>query len=166
MEIGVIKGFEINKNRDNTLSTVLLQCKISDDSDIQTVELINEDGVDSRPPKESRIIIVPVGEAFKVGISIDDKVAPDAALLEGEKKIYSSESGTVKAFIKWLKSGVIELNGNADFAVRYTALESKLQELITAINAETTAINNIYPYPRSAITVDFSGAKIDEVTTP
>lgn len=116
MNIGIVKSSEIKKNRDGEQDQILLQVEISDADDIQTVELITHAGNDSRPPKGSRVIIVDVGSAYKLGIAVDDLIVP--SVNEGEKKLYSSDAGVIKAFIDFLKNGILELNGNSKGVAR------------------------------------------------
>ncbi len=144
MQIGRIVGREIKKNRDGIKTSLLLQVEISSPKDIQTVELISQDGEDTNPVDNSRVVIIPIGQAYKIAIAVNDGIAPDPTQVPGEKKIYSSDGGAIKAFIQWLKTGamilsgtllqmlgstkieitapVIEINGNADFAVSFNDL--------------------------------------------
>lgn len=152
-QIGRVTGREIVANRDGTKQSLMLQVEITDPEDIQTVELISQDGEDTNPVDNSRVVIIPIGQAYKIAIAVDDGIEPDSTQVPGEKKIYSSDGGVIKAFIQWLKTGamiisgtllqilgstkieitapVIEINGNADFAVRYTALETAFQAFQT-----------------------------------
>lgn len=144
--IGRVTGRQITTNRDGVKQSMMLQVEITDPEDIQTVELISQDGEDTNPPDGSKVVIVSVGSAYKIAIAINDGIAPDVTLLPGEKKIYSSDGGAIKAFIKWLKTGVmilsgtllqilgstkieitapvIEINGSADFAVSFNDLKT------------------------------------------
>lgn len=78
------------------------------------------------------------------------------------------------SFINLTPSGVIELNGNADFGVRYNELETKLKELETNLNDFITVFNSHTQVvtgstaaapttPAVASNVDFTPAKIDTV---
>ena len=61
------------------------------------------------------------GEAFKVAIGVQDGVVPSVD--PGEKLLYSLDSGgTIAAFIKFLSSGILEVNGNSDFATNRSKL--------------------------------------------
>lgn len=77
-----------------------------------------------------------------------------------------------------LNSSGIEINGNTDFAVKHTLLNTALQTELTLINAEytklTTTISQmvtafaalgvtITPYTQGVVTLDISGAKDSEV---
>ena len=87
----------------------------------------------------------------------------------GEKRIYSLKGdGSLSSYF-WLKNdGSAELLGANDNLVRYEALNAKLQEEITKINAELlkvqaslAAIGGVYV--NTPLNIDFSSAKVEEV---
>ena len=162
MTTGIITGYEIGRNKTGTKDVVLLQVRITDKDDIQTVELMNNAGDGSIPAMGSRVVISQLGPAWKIGVAIsDDGIAPEVTA--GEVHHYSQDAGTIQAFIKLLKSGIIEMNGNTDFAVRFLALDTALQTFLTDLNAKLviafTAVGGSWP----GTSVNISGAKIDEV---
>jgi len=177
MITGIVKGYEVKKNRDGAGARLMLQVEITDPDDIQTVELMSASGEDNVPPIDSRVLIVSVGSAYKIGIAIDDGITP--SMSDGEKKMYSIASGAISAFINLLNTGIIELNGNADFAVRYNALETAFDELKTDFNNFVTTVYNVHNHPTaptgpvsppsatgSSSAADITGAKIDEIKVP
>lgn len=161
MTTGIVTGWELGQNKNGTKIVVLLQVRITDKQDIQTVEYMNPAGEDSIPPVNSRVLILKVGHAWKIAIAASDSI--DADMDEGEKKLYSQASGVITAFIKLLNTGIIELNGNADFAVRYNALNTALQAFITDLNTKLvtafTGVGGTWP----GTSMDISGAKVEEV---
>lgn len=84
----------------------------------------------------------------------------------GEKILYSRDSaGDVQATFKMLKDGIIELNGDSDFAVSHTDLNTALQILVTAINANfATKLDG--GGTAGVLTLDISGAKVGSVKLP
>lgn len=170
IRLGKVTGRQIATNRDGSGDRLLLQVEMSNADDVQTVEMLNAPGENSNPPDDSQVLIVDLGRAFKVALAADDGITPDMA--EGEKKLYSISSGAIAAFIKLLASGVLELNGNADFAVRYNALETAFNQLKADYDAHT----HLYtpgagtPTQTAAVavgsTADITGAKVDEVKLP
>lgn len=161
--IGTVKGFQIGPNRDGTNDVLLLQVEMSDPDDIQTVEYYSGAGDDTIPPKGSLVTILSVGPAWKIAIASNDNIAPSMA--EGERKIYSSDSGVIKAFINWLAGGNLELNGNGNSAVTFSALNTALQTLVTAINATfATKINGAGA--AGTLTLDISAAEEATVRLP
>ena len=157
LETGTIKGFEVKTHRDGTRPVLLLQCAISEEDDLQTVEWFGNFGEDSRPPLESEVLIGTVGNT-KYAFAIDDKQTP--AAVEGEKNLYSLEGGTKKAKLSFKISGELELNGAIDFAVKFTELQTLLANLITRLNTEFIAIAAVLPgYTFAPIVVDWTPAK-------
>lgn len=161
--IGTVTGFKIGKNRNGTKDVLLLQVRITEDDDIQTVEYMSAAGDDSVPPIGSRVTVLQAGSAWKIAIASQDGIAPSMG--EGERKIYSSDGTTIAAFINWLADGTLEINGNADFAVRFNALETGFNQLKTDYNAHThpTAPAGPVSVPSIISTASISGAKVDEV---
>lgn len=175
MTTGIITGYEIGRNKSGTKDVVLLQVRMSNDQDdIQTVELMNNAGDGSVPAIGSRVIITQLGPSWKIGIAESDEIDPEVQ--DGEVHHYSQDAGTIKAFIKLLKSGIIELNGNTDFAVRFTALETGFNQLKADFNAFLTHVHSgvttgggtsgpTIP-PVTPSTASIAGAKVDEVKVP
>lgn len=166
--VGTVKGHRIGKNNDGDRDVVLLQVEMSGSDDIQTVELFNQCGEDYIPPLGSDVIVAEIAKNWKIGIATKDLVMP--SMDEGERKIYSQESDIIKAYINLLKTGVIEINGNTDFAVRFTVLETQFNELKTAFNTHVHggvtagAASTGAATPQS--TADLTGAKVAEVKLP
>lgn len=162
--IGIVTGFEIGKNRNGTKDVLLLQVRITEPDDIQTVEYMSAAGDDSVPPIGSRVTILQAGSAWKIAIASQDSITP--VMGEGERKIYSSKDGAIEAFINWLSTGILELNGNSDFAVRFNALDAQ----ITILNSKYDVHTHLDPVSGSTgvpsnvpLNIDISGAKVDEV---
>jgi hypothetical protein len=103
---------------------------------------------------------------------------------EGEIRIFSIDnSGTVKAYAYCKSDGNLVLNGTADNAVRYSPLNTGLQNEVTIINSNFTAIaatitamlaklnpiaptSTIPPYVPTSVTLDISSSKINTIKTP
>jgi phage gp45-like len=187
MKVGKVKGAEIRKNKDGSSNVLLLQVEISDPKDIQTVELLTQAGEDTNPPDGSLVAILPVGEAWKVAIACKDGIVPTMG--RGEKKIYSSAGGVIKAFIELLSTGInkiwgetkvqidapaIEINGSTDFAVAYNDMKAAFDQFKTEVNLVITHYNihshnaTVPPNstPQSLVTADMAGAKVDTVKLP
>lgn len=165
--LGTIKGSEITKNRDSDSNIRLLNAELSSPEDIQSVELATESGVDFVPENEDVALVIPLSEAYKLGLIIDDQVAPDPALLPGEKEIYSKVAGAKLAKIKLDKFGNIILNGGIDFAVQFTALKAKFDSLQAQLIAHThlgvTTGPGTSGVSATVFDVDISAAKVDKV---
>lgn len=165
-EIGNLINQLIEKNRDGDQLVRMLKLQITDPDDVQSVEYMQGPGEDSNPPLDSQVLTLSLGEAWQLAIALNDGVEPDPSLLKGEKKVYASDSGVIKSFITLLKSGVIKINGDADFAVRYNALNTALQAFITDLNAKLFTAFATVPYSWPGTSVDISGSKVDKVKLP
>lgn len=136
-----------------------------------TSNLYGPSGDDSPPLPDDRIALMKkdgAGNWVAVGVLVLSQGAE-----AGEKILYSRDSaGVVKATFKMLKDGVIELNGNADFAVAFDDLKTQFDELQTAFNTHThiyipgtlATVPTATPLPQSAADID--QAKVAEVKLP
>jgi len=166
---GKITGRTITNNRDGTNQRVMLQVQMTNPDDIQTVEYVSLPGQDENPIDGSRVYIIEVGESYKIAIAVDDGVTP--TMDTGEKRLYSlSDAGVIQAFIKLLKTGIIEINGDADFAVRFDALQSKLTaleaQLLAHVHPGVTTGGGNTGVSVTAFDIDITAAKVDEVKLP
>lgn len=87
--IGKIIGFEIDTNKDSDTEVLMLQVELTEESDLQTVELFSHAGVDYNPPSESTTVTIPVTESLRIAIATDDGITSESA--PGEYEIYSSD---------------------------------------------------------------------------
>jgi len=91
------------------------------------------------------------------------------ALDRGETFVYSMlDDGTIKASAYLDKEGNFVLNDGADYAVKYSELDTILQKIATDVNAELAKIKLAITalggtYKAVPIVVDSSGAKVDKV---
>ena len=172
---GIVTGSEFKKNRDGGNARLLLQVQITDADDVQTVEYMSPPGEDSNPPDGSKVLIVDVGLAYKIAIAADDNIQP--SMQEGEKKLYSISDGSIAAFINFLQGGTIEINGNNDFAVRFSELETGFNQMktdfnnfINIFNTHTQVVSGgsaqAPAIPGVQTSADISGAKVNEVKLP
>jgi hypothetical protein len=114
--IGNITGTSVEKNRDSENEVRMLQTTIYFDDNAESVQLARPHGEDTNPNNDSKILVISVGDAYKIGILIDDGITP--SMDKGEKKIYSVDGGAIKAYINFLKNGNLELNGNSKGVAR------------------------------------------------
>jgi hypothetical protein len=129
-------------------------------------------GVDASPIKDMVAVYAKTsveGDEVVIGYINKNCIAEP-----GEIRIFSTdETGNdLKAYLHCKSDGLLELNGSADFAVRYNALNTGLSNQDTQINTEltkiATAINAIVPGSYTPVTVstDISNSKVDEVKLP
>lgn len=161
-----------------------------------TAELFQPAGEDSQSLQGDYLIGVSISTAGGKAIVgfIDPANAPKSE--PGDVRRYSRNGAGAQVAEIWLKNdgsvtinnangwfdltaaGVIELNGDVDNAVRFSALESGFNTLRTELNALITAYNSaVYTIggvgttgttstPGVPAAAEISGAKVDEVTLP
>lgn len=129
MRIGTVISSSVETNRDGETNSRLLQVSISDPEDIQTVEWAHAAGDDYNPPPGTAVMVLDLGEAWKVAIAADDLIDPSVAI--GEREIYSSAAGAKMARLTLLLNGILEavsvtgVSGN-DFVAIAAKVKSEL----------------------------------------
>lgn len=133
MRIGTVISGSVETNRDGETNSRLLQVSISDPEDIQTVEWAHAAGDDYNPPPGTAVIVVDLGEAWKVAIAADDLIDP--SVLPGEREIYSQVAGVKQASLKLLVSGILEAHSITGVTgIDFVAIASKIDQIITDIH--------------------------------
>lgn len=145
----------------------------------ETADYASSGGIDFNPPKNTKGIFIKTGNSSQpICIGYILKSAIDD-LGEGETALFSIDGTDTPATIKARKNGDLEMNGNSDFMVRFSALETaynatndKLNDLIDKYNAHVhpgvtvgTSSTLITTSIETPSTGDISGAKIDNVKT-
>jgi hypothetical protein len=179
IQTGTITGYRTGKFLDLE-NVYIVQVVIETEADATDALLINPSGDDSPPMNGDRAALLRIGN-FRFAIGSNDSVAPESA--QGEKKLYSRDSaGEVAAFVSMLESGVLNLNGDEDYAVRFTKLETEFNKLKADYNDlslkwSTFAIAYAPGGPSSVgmppsastssqSTADISSAKVNTVRLP
>lgn len=150
-------------------------------ADIQEVITVGPFGVDSRAIKDMVAIHAQTGvsgESVVIGFINKDCIAAI-----GENRIFSTdENGVLSTYIHLKNDQTMEVGGNTDFMVRYSALENSFNELkndhndlVTAFNSHMHATAATGPpsiptpipssIPATPSTADITGAKIEEIKT-
>jgi len=114
--IGDVTGQSVEKNRDGENNVRMLQVTIYTDDNAESVQLARQSGEDSNPPNGTRILNIPVGNAYKIGIMLDDGITPSVD--QGEKEFYSIVNGAKGATLKLDKNSKHIFNGGAKDAAR------------------------------------------------
>lgn len=159
ISIGTVKGQEIKKNRDGTTNTRLLQVKFANFADVQTVQYVPSPGEDGAPVVGDMVVVLAISNSFKIAIGVNDFLVP--TISPGEKKLYGRDSsGSMVSYL--LLNSNLELNGNNDFAVRYSKLEDAFNQLKSDFNNHVHGTG-----PTTApSTADITPAKVSEVLLP
>jgi phage gp45-like len=177
MDIGTIKKTTIEENQDSSKKFIMLEVEESEGDDLQDVQLVSLSGIKSRPEPGERVYILDFGGGLKIGICVEDNIEMDKE--EGERDLYATDGGSRKAALTLLKNGNAVINDGDDYAVRFSELESKFNELRDFVNDFITTTYNLHNHPTaptgpvsvpsslgSASTVDITPAKIDTVRVP
>lgn len=130
----------------------------------QTAQVYGQSGFISTPAKNVKGIRFRIGSLDIIIGAFNYKVPlPDNP---GDTKIYSTDSdGNEESTIKLLNDGTIEINGNTDNAVSWTDLNTALQGLVTAINANMGTKLDGAGTP-GVLTLSLTGARVNGVKLP
>lgn len=139
MEIGIVRSTSIAKNRDGTTDVRLVQVEVSDPLDIRTAQLAGP--IDHNPRNGTRVLLVDAESAWQFAIVVEDIVAAVETAI-GEKVLAATDSnGDQKSYLALRSDGNLELNGTADFGVRFSELEAAFNQLKSDLNNVVTFIN-------------------------
>jgi hypothetical protein len=137
----VLKSF-IDIFKDSTNTSIQSTVETTSNNN-RTCQIMFAVGLEINPAKDNQLIVIPFGnsEGNLVAIGgLNSNIAPDT--LGGEARLFSTdETGqTLQAFIKLLNTGILELNGNIDNAVRF----SKLKETTDEIQNDITTLKAVF----------------------
>lgn len=116
-------------------------------SDVQERPIASPFGFDFVPPKNTVAVYAKTmdeGKPVIIGF-IHKNAFP--SLKSGESRIFSIDSNdNIAAYINALNTGILELNGNSDFLVRYNELKAGFDELRSDVNSLIADYNgHIHP---------------------
>jgi len=161
---GQITKSEIAESADGAQAHIL-QANLTEGRDTRLIELLLPPGEDSVPETGSTLLVFDLG-GRRFGLLLNDGVVPEA--VEGEKLLYSSLGTSKAAALNMRTNGDIEINGDADNAVRFAPLQAALNTLAGFINtqlgliaAEIVALGGSYAPP--TLTIDITAAQVVEV---
>ncbi len=143
-------------------------------SDVRNSEEFSPFGIDGNPLKDMVAICVQTGQdgkTFVVGYLNKNQLAEP-----GELRLFSLDStGAEKTYQFFKKDGTIEILGNTDNMVRYSALETAFNRLkgdhntaVTSYNTFCAAVSLLTGIPFSPVALsaaDITPAKIVEIKT-
>lgn len=154
--IGTVTGSDITTNKDGDDNVRMLQVEIINADDIQGIEQMSRCGEDNSPQPGARVIILDLAPSYRIAVAEDDGVEPTVG--PGEKELYSYDADSNKlAHIRILDDSCVEINGNADFAVRYNELETAFNELRTELNDTITRLNAVTTLLKTWVVVPQDG---------
>jgi phage gp45-like len=107
MILGRVTNREISTNRGSDRPVLLLQVELTNERDVQDVELFTEAGAESSPQNDDMVLVLSLADAYRIAIGVDDGIEPE--IDEGEKEIYSYEKhgGPKLARVKCNKDGEV-----------------------------------------------------------
>ena len=161
----------VAKYRGGKLDSLLTKSK-ANGSDYQTKNAFGP-GIEINPALGERLVVSRINnsDSYLLNIAgLSEKVTPDTN--PGERRFFSvDELGNLSSFLKLKNNGILELNGNTDFAVKYTQLETAFNLLKTDFNNLITLYNShnhggavaVPSTPAIASTADISPAKSEVV---
>lgn len=138
--------------------------------DINTPEPSLPYGIDSKPIHNKRGIVAETrrkGKNVILGYILHSEKTES-----GEIRVYSTDNdGNDKFYIYLKKDGTCEIGGNVDNLVRYSKLDSGLQQFKDQIQQELSFISTGIAsaggsYTPSILSLDISDSKIDEIKSP
>ena len=159
IQTGIVTGSKYEKNRDGSRDVLMLQVRLSSKDDVQSVEFMQGAANSYRPENGVKVLVIDNGPAYKIAIATDDMTL--IQIEAGERAIRSMLDGDVKSSVLCKTNGDLVLNEGTDYAVQFSALESKISALTLQIQ------DHIHPTPSgpssASATVfdgDISAAKI------
>ncbi len=165
-----MKIVEILGNTIDNLDRQIIKILGMGTDDVQEINQTAPFGIDSVPIKDMRGVLAGTasnGDALVIGYINKNAIAE-----AGETRLFSTDDdGQLQIALHLKKDGTMEIGGDSDFMVRFSALETAYNELQGKWNAFALAY-----VPGSPATVglpptlpqstgDISAAKIDEIKT-
>lgn len=153
----------------DTIKRRIIKVRVLGLDDIQTCFESAPYGNDSNPIKDMQAVYAKTGDRGKTIIIgyINKNQLADI----GENRMYATDSdGNLKFFI-WLKNdGTCQLGGDGHNAVRYTPLNTGLQQLVDALQVQLGLIATGIAagggsYTPGTLTLDITDSRIDEIKT-
>lgn len=160
----VLRSF-VGTNQKATDDRHQTQTQLTQATDNQNIENWQHAGFRSIAHVDNKQFITCFSDHYKLSIAERDATIHQD-LEGGETKIFAHDSdGNVLSYIKTVIDNTIELNGNADYAVSWTDLNTVLQTLVTNINA-ALASKGDGSGSAGTLTLDLSPAKVETVKLP
>lgn len=153
---------------DSSGQTNLIQVKGLNSEVITDMEYPTAYGFEAKPTQGQVVFVNVNGNRDQsIALLIHDRENKPTDLEDDETQLYSKFNN----YVKCNKDAEVEVNGSADYAVAYDDLEPKLQDIITAFNAEMLKIQTAIAalggaYTPTTLVVDFTVAKVDKVRLP
>ena len=154
-------GQVVSVDEDNMLCEVSFLSSNAN-KEVRLGSVISEDDT---AKNSSSLIILPAVDSFVMVTFINQTTGFISLFSEVDKILYQIGNSYIQ-----LDDSFLELMGNSDNAVRYSPLDTELQLFKDAIQGELTKIQTAITglggvYVPGTLSLDISGAKIDEIKT-
>lgn len=181
MDFGVIQSVAIATNLESGENVRLAQVNLEGE-DTVTVELPFSQGDEVVPEVGDTVYFSEVDSGMLIGMYIQSGIPVDDSLGEGDRELFSKSGANRMAKMRLKNDGVIVLNDGDDFAVRFTKLESAINDLVNILSGNSTKLSTHIHLPTGpglitgpplsptqvpveleSVTADISAAKVEEV---
>lgn len=139
-------------------------------NDIQEQFEANPFGYDAKAPEGTRAVYARSGKKGVGALIGFINVNQLDSLSEGEVHLYStnSDGSSEQAFILMKNDGTMQVNGDADYAIRYSDMKSAFNQFKNDFNSHTHTGNMGAPTspPTVPTSADMSPSKVDTVQVP
>ncbi len=139
-------------------------------NDVRTANEVSPYGIDSCPVKDMVAVYSNTSDSSEtviIGYLNKNQVA-----LPGELRIFATNSaGAEQGYVYLKNDGTIEIAGNANKVVKYTALNTGLQQQVNKINTELAKISAAITalggaYAITPVTLDITASESNKVKIP
>lgn len=146
----------------------LIKAFVRSQRDVQTSYQVAPWGDDSKPVKNARVCHAATTAEDTVILGV---LNTDQKAATGERRIFATDEEGNTVVDIWLKNdGTIEMAGNGDNLVKFIPLSQAISAYNSALNAELVKIQTAIAglggaYAYQALTVDLTGARVDNLKT-
>lgn len=136
VRIAIITGSRIASNRDGSEPGRILQCMVTDPSDVQNVQTCQA-GEEFNPPEGCTAVLVGGGSAYKIAAVVDDAIPP--VMAKGGKRIYATDPTGAEV--------VAEMRLNPDGSI---AVSNDAASITMGVDGAVTVSNGAASFTMSA----------------
>lgn len=155
IDIGTVRGASVTTNRDGEDPVRLLQVELTNGDDLQEVEQIRTSGDDAAPRPGSRVIVLSLGAAYRVGIISDD--GSDPVVDPGSREIYAYDGNGNRTAKIYLQGG-----GGVTIETGTSAVDVSPGGVVT-VTADKLVLNSEIDAAGKASAIDLLWTTLDTV---
>lgn len=137
-ENGEVLRIFVSKDANSIDDKLLSQTQFVEERDVQTVEVRQHAGFQSRPPAGSNQLVTKINNSFRVSVAEDDNIIVPG-IDTGETAVYSSGSGTIQAKLLLKNDGKTSLgNGTDELLSLFDEMLTELQKTVDLTGSAST----------------------------